>query len=211
MNYVLCGAQQKAGALGYSPLPKNLVVGGFQQIDHVPGHVADAGPEQLNGCNNPTYSRRGEHLIKDAPYAVAVRQARRAADLRRRRSHGRRQRLRVGSARLEQRRVRQRLGGTGTAAAAGQRATAPAPAPGGPARPAARIDPETGLPVNGSRGATGASNVAALGRPGVAAEPGAQQELAARRCSPTSTSSPRSLLPGAARRVAAAAPAGEQR
>ena len=44
MNYVLCGAQQKAGALGYSPLPKNLVVGGFKQIDHVPGHVARRRP-----------------------------------------------------------------------------------------------------------------------------------------------------------------------
>jgi phosphate ABC transporter phosphate-binding protein len=67
MNYVLCGAQQKAGRLGYSPLPKNLVVGGFQQIDHVPGHVATPDLKQLNGCNNPTYSNGVNHLIKDAP------------------------------------------------------------------------------------------------------------------------------------------------
>ncbi len=67
MNYVLCGAQQKAGALGYSPLPKNLVVGGFQQVAHVPGHVATPDLKQLNGCNNPTYSNGVNHLIADAP------------------------------------------------------------------------------------------------------------------------------------------------
>jgi len=50
MNYVLCGAQQKAGALGYSPLPKNLVVGGFRQIDHVPGHVPTPDLKQLPGA-----------------------------------------------------------------------------------------------------------------------------------------------------------------
>jgi phosphate ABC transporter phosphate-binding protein len=67
MNYVLCGAQQKAGQLGYSPLPKNLVVGGFKQIDEVPGHVATPDLKQLNGCNNPTYSDGVNHLIVDAP------------------------------------------------------------------------------------------------------------------------------------------------
>ncbi len=70
MNYVLCGAQQKAGELGYSPLPKNLVVGGFQQIDHVPGHVPTPDLKQLNGCNNPTYSDGVNHLIVDAPHAL---------------------------------------------------------------------------------------------------------------------------------------------
>ena len=67
MNYVLCGAQQKAGKLGYSPLPKNLVVGGFKQIDQMPGHVKTPNLQQLNGCNNPTYSDGVNHLIKDAP------------------------------------------------------------------------------------------------------------------------------------------------
>lgn len=67
MNYVLCGAQQKAGALGYSPLPKNLVVGGFRQIDHVPGHVPTPDLKQLDGCDNPTYSDGVNHLIVDAP------------------------------------------------------------------------------------------------------------------------------------------------
>jgi len=67
LNYVLCGAQQKAGSMGYSPLPKNLVVGGFQQVDHMPGHVATPDQTQLNGCDNPTYSNGVNHLIVDAP------------------------------------------------------------------------------------------------------------------------------------------------
>ena len=67
LNYVLCGAQQTAGSLGYSPLPKNLVVGGFEQVDHLPGHVATPDLAQLNGCNNPTYSNGVDHLTAGAP------------------------------------------------------------------------------------------------------------------------------------------------
>jgi ABC-type phosphate transport system substrate-binding protein len=67
LNYMLCGAQQKAGSLGYSPLPKNLVVGGFRQEGYLPGHVTVPDQKQLNGCNNPTYSNGVNHLIKDAP------------------------------------------------------------------------------------------------------------------------------------------------
>jgi ABC-type phosphate transport system substrate-binding protein len=67
LNYVLCGAQQSAGNLGYSPLPKNLVVGGFEQVDHLPGHIATPNLTQLMGCNNPTYSNGVNHLIADAP------------------------------------------------------------------------------------------------------------------------------------------------
>jgi ABC-type phosphate transport system substrate-binding protein len=67
LNYVLCGAQKSAGNLGYSPLPKNLVVGGFQQVDAMPGHVATPDQTQLNGCDNPTYSNGVNHLIVDAP------------------------------------------------------------------------------------------------------------------------------------------------
>lgn len=67
LNYVLCGAQQSAGNLGYSPLPKNLVVGGFEQVDHMPGHVPTPDLNKLSGCNNPTYSDGVNHLIVDAP------------------------------------------------------------------------------------------------------------------------------------------------
>jgi hypothetical protein len=67
INYVLCGAQQSAGRLGYSPLPKNLVVGGFLQMGHVPGSIPVPDTTQLMGCNNPTYSDGVNHLIHDAP------------------------------------------------------------------------------------------------------------------------------------------------
>ncbi|MBN9618880.1 MAG: substrate-binding domain-containing protein [Actinobacteria bacterium] len=67
LNYVLCGAQQSAGQLGYSPLPKNLVVGGFEQVLHIPGHVGVPNLDQLSNCNNPTYSDGVNHLIADAP------------------------------------------------------------------------------------------------------------------------------------------------
>ncbi len=67
LNYVLCGAQQNAGKLGYSPLPKNLVVGGFQQTNFIPGHVATPNLNNLNNCNNPTYHNGVNYLIRDAP------------------------------------------------------------------------------------------------------------------------------------------------
>ncbi|WP_432971149.1 phosphate ABC transporter substrate-binding protein PstS [Dactylosporangium sp. CA-233914] len=67
IKYVLCGAQQSAGRLGYSPLPKNLVVGGFNQMGHVPGSVPVPDTSQLIGCNNPTYSDGVNHLIAGAP------------------------------------------------------------------------------------------------------------------------------------------------
>jgi ABC-type phosphate transport system substrate-binding protein len=67
LNYVLCGAQKTAGSLGYSPLPKNLVVGGFEQDAHIPGAVPTPDLTQLNNCDNPTYSDGVNHLIVDAP------------------------------------------------------------------------------------------------------------------------------------------------
>lgn len=67
LNYVLCGAQQEAGGLGYSPLPKNLVVGGFEQVVHIPGSVGIPNLSNLNGCENPTYSDGVNHLITGAP------------------------------------------------------------------------------------------------------------------------------------------------
>ncbi len=50
INYFLCTGQQKAGILGYSPLPKNLVLAGFQQVKRIPGHVASPPIAQ---CHNP--------------------------------------------------------------------------------------------------------------------------------------------------------------
>ena len=65
-NYFLCQGQQQADALGYSPLPLNLVKAGFDQIRRIPGAV----PENINlaKCNNPTFSADGSNtLAKTAP------------------------------------------------------------------------------------------------------------------------------------------------
>ncbi len=50
VNYFLCTGQQKADILGYSPLPKNLVLAGFKQVARIPGHVASP---SISKCNNP--------------------------------------------------------------------------------------------------------------------------------------------------------------
>ena len=52
-SYMLCEGQQQAAALGYSPLPLNLVTAGFRQIARIPGSVATNG--DLSKCNNPTF------------------------------------------------------------------------------------------------------------------------------------------------------------
>jgi phosphate transport system substrate-binding protein len=52
-NYMLCEGQQQAAALGYSPLPMNLVLAGFDQIKRIPG--ADVSGVNINACNNPTF------------------------------------------------------------------------------------------------------------------------------------------------------------
>jgi phosphate transport system substrate-binding protein len=50
INYFLCTGQQKADILGYSPLPKNLVLAGFKQVARIPGHVASP---SISQCHNP--------------------------------------------------------------------------------------------------------------------------------------------------------------
>ncbi len=50
VNYFLCTGQQKADILGYSPLPKNLVEAGFQQVARIPGAVSSP---SISKCNNP--------------------------------------------------------------------------------------------------------------------------------------------------------------
>ena len=52
-SYFLCEGQQQAGDLGYSPLPMNLVLAGFDQIKRIPG--AGASNVDPNSCNNPTF------------------------------------------------------------------------------------------------------------------------------------------------------------
>jgi phosphate transport system substrate-binding protein len=50
VNYFLCTGQQKADILGYSPLPKNLVLAGFQQVARIPGAVSSP---SISQCHNP--------------------------------------------------------------------------------------------------------------------------------------------------------------
>ncbi|MBD0711077.1 phosphate ABC transporter substrate-binding protein PstS [Streptomyces sp. CBMA291] len=65
-RYFLCEGQQQAEELGYSPLPKNLVQAGFEQIRRIPG--APTGAVDLSDCRNPTFSADGTNtLAKNAP------------------------------------------------------------------------------------------------------------------------------------------------
>ena len=59
INYFLCAGQQKAKLLGYSPLPKNLVLAGFDQVRRIPGHV---NPPDINKCDNPAL-----RILQSAP------------------------------------------------------------------------------------------------------------------------------------------------
>jgi phosphate transport system substrate-binding protein len=67
INYFLCGGQQKAQVLGYSPLPTNLVQAGFDQVRRIPGHVD---PPALSSCNNPALS-----ILHSAPMPAACQKA----------------------------------------------------------------------------------------------------------------------------------------
>ena len=59
--YFLCEGQQQAPALGYSPLPINLVQAGFEQIPKIPGAAAQT--VDISQCNNPTFSATGENTL----------------------------------------------------------------------------------------------------------------------------------------------------
>jgi phosphate ABC transporter phosphate-binding protein len=66
--YFLCEGQQQADALGYSPLPINLVQAGVDQINQVPGSTHKLDRNNLAHCNNPTVSPDGGNLIaKNTP------------------------------------------------------------------------------------------------------------------------------------------------
>ena len=73
-HYMLCEGQQQAEALGYSPLPMNLVLAGFDQIARVPG-ANDAANISVKNCNNPTFkagdSPTNNQLALTAPQPAA--------------------------------------------------------------------------------------------------------------------------------------------
>jgi ABC-type phosphate transport system substrate-binding protein len=67
INYFLCAGQKEVAALGYSPLPLNLVKGGLLQNAHIPGHVPVPNLTTLAGCDNPTFTNGVLTLLRDAP------------------------------------------------------------------------------------------------------------------------------------------------
>ncbi|WP_394554317.1 phosphate ABC transporter substrate-binding protein PstS [Agromyces sp. MMS24-JH15] len=72
-TYFLCEGQQQAAALGYSPLPMNLVRAGSEVVKRIPG--ANAAGIDFNACNNPTFkpgeSESDNQLAKTAPQPAA--------------------------------------------------------------------------------------------------------------------------------------------
>lgn len=72
-TYMLCAGQQQASALGYSPLPMNLVLAGSDQIKRIPG--ADQNGIDVNSCNNPTFKAgddpKNNQLAATAPQPAA--------------------------------------------------------------------------------------------------------------------------------------------
>ena len=61
VDYALCAGQQAAPALGYSPLPINLVQAGLAQVKKIPGAVARN--INIRSCNNPTFSSSGVNTL----------------------------------------------------------------------------------------------------------------------------------------------------
>jgi len=132
MYYFLCQGQSAMPALGYSPLPQNLVRAGFDQVKKIPNAtIQDA---DVARCGNPTFdagSPTSNKLARDAPAPPAC------------------DRVGQGPCGDEQN------GGAGGGNAGGDGgAGAAGPGAGGPAT-AGEVDPETGLPVGDDSGGSG--------------------------------------------------------
>jgi len=68
--YAMCQGQQQSAALGYSPMPINLVEASFAQIAKIPG--ADVQTINIQGCDNPTFTPSGVNLLAEtAPFPPA--------------------------------------------------------------------------------------------------------------------------------------------
>jgi phosphate transport system substrate-binding protein len=59
--YAMCQGQQESAALGYSPMPVNLVQASFDQIKKIPGAVVQN--ISIQSCNNPTFSPTSPNLL----------------------------------------------------------------------------------------------------------------------------------------------------
>jgi ABC-type phosphate transport system substrate-binding protein len=67
VDYFLCAGQREVAALGYSPLPLNLVQGGLLQNSKVPGAIPGPNRTTLAGCKNPTFTNGKLTLLLNAP------------------------------------------------------------------------------------------------------------------------------------------------
>jgi ABC-type phosphate transport system substrate-binding protein len=68
IDFYLCQGQRQAAALGYSPLPINLVTGAFLQVNKIPGTIGAPNIDNYGACNNPTFVNGQDSLVKNAPY-----------------------------------------------------------------------------------------------------------------------------------------------
>jgi ABC-type phosphate transport system substrate-binding protein len=68
IDFYLCQGQQQAAALGYSPLPINLVTGAFLQVNKIPGTIGAPSVNNYASCKNPTFINGQDILLKQAPY-----------------------------------------------------------------------------------------------------------------------------------------------
>jgi phosphate transport system substrate-binding protein len=59
--FAMCQGQQQSAALGYSPMPINLVEASFDQIKKIPGAVVQN--INIQSCNNPTFTPTGTNLL----------------------------------------------------------------------------------------------------------------------------------------------------
>jgi phosphate ABC transporter phosphate-binding protein len=69
VQFVACRGQQAAGALGYSPIPPNLVADDFAAIRRING-AADPGP--LNGANCPNPYLTGQLQLPGEPIQIGT-------------------------------------------------------------------------------------------------------------------------------------------
>ncbi len=67
VDYFLCAGQREVAALGYSPLPLNLVQGGLLQSTKIPGAIPGPNLTTLAGCDNPTFTNGKLTLLLNAP------------------------------------------------------------------------------------------------------------------------------------------------
>jgi phosphate ABC transporter phosphate-binding protein len=63
--YFLCEGQQQADALGYTPLPVNLVQTAVEQVNQIPGTTQKVNGNDLRNCHNPTLSADGTDLLTE--------------------------------------------------------------------------------------------------------------------------------------------------